>query len=176
MSGVTWVYIMLGIYVVYAFWEGMKGFFAEKTTAGYAIGGRSVPFIAFLMAATAASFSGWTFIGHPGLIWRDGSGLRLRVVLRADNPHQRHLLRQAPVAARQALRVHHARRHVRLLFQQRALALPGGHCGPAVFPVLLGGADDGLGGAVSMGRRRSPSFMAPGSWPSSSGSTSARAA
>jgi SSS family solute:Na+ symporter len=24
------------------------------------------------MAATAASFSGWTFIGHPGLIWRDG--------------------------------------------------------------------------------------------------------
>jgi Na+/proline symporter len=50
----------------------MKGFFKEKTAAGYAIGGRSVPFIAFLMAATAASFSGWTFIGHPGLIWRDG--------------------------------------------------------------------------------------------------------
>ncbi|HWR93562.1 MAG TPA: sodium:solute symporter family protein, partial [Desulfobacterales bacterium] len=72
MSGVTWVYIMLGIYVAYSFWEGMKGFFAEKTSAGYAIGGRSVPFIAFLMAATAASFSGWTFIGHPGLIWRDG--------------------------------------------------------------------------------------------------------
>jgi Na+/proline symporter len=72
MSGVTWVYIMLGIYVVYSFWEGMKGFFAEKTSAGYAIGGRSVPFIAFLMAATAASFSGWTYIGHPGLIWRDG--------------------------------------------------------------------------------------------------------
>ena len=72
MSGVTWVYIMLGIYVLYSFWEGMKGFFAEKTSAGYAIGGRSVPFLAFLMAATAASFSGWTYIGHPGLIWRDG--------------------------------------------------------------------------------------------------------
>jgi len=72
MSGITWVYIMLGIYVAYAFWQGLKGFFAEKTSAGYAIGGRSVPFIAFLMAATAASFSGWTFIGHPGLIWRDG--------------------------------------------------------------------------------------------------------
>ena len=72
MSGITWVYIMLGIYVIYAFWQGLQGFFAEKTSAGYAIGGRSVPFIAFLMAATAASFSGWTFIGHPGLIWRDG--------------------------------------------------------------------------------------------------------
>jgi len=72
MSAVTWVYICLGLYIVYAFYEGMKGFFKEKTSAGYAIGGRSVPFIAFLMAATAASFSGWTFIGHPGLIWRDG--------------------------------------------------------------------------------------------------------
>ena len=30
------------------------------------------PFIAFLMAATAASFSGWTFVGHPGLIWKVG--------------------------------------------------------------------------------------------------------
>jgi Na+/proline symporter len=72
MSAVTWVYILLGVYIVYATYEGMKGFFREKTAAGYAIGGRSVPFIAFLMAATAASFSGWTFIGHPGLIWRDG--------------------------------------------------------------------------------------------------------
>ncbi len=72
MSAVTWVYILLGVYIVYSTYEGMKGFFREKTAAGYAIGGRSVPFIAFLMAATAASFSGWTFIGHPGLIWRDG--------------------------------------------------------------------------------------------------------
>ncbi len=72
MSGTTWVYIMLGLYIIYAFYWGIKGYVTEKTSAGYAIGGRSIPFIAFLMAATAASFSGWTFIGHPGLIWRDG--------------------------------------------------------------------------------------------------------
>jgi solute:Na+ symporter, SSS family len=72
MSGVTWVYIMLGLYIVYCVYMGMKGFFSETTSSGYAIAGRSIPFIAFLMAATAASFSGWTFIGHPGLIWRDG--------------------------------------------------------------------------------------------------------
>ncbi len=72
MSGTTWVYIMLGIYIIYCFYWGLKGYFSEKTSAGYAIAGRSIPFIAFLMAATAASFSGWTFIGHPGLIWRDG--------------------------------------------------------------------------------------------------------
>lgn len=72
MSGNTWVYIFLGIYIVYCFYWGLKGYFTEKTSSGYAIAGRSIPFFAFLMAATAASFSGWTFIGHPGLIWRDG--------------------------------------------------------------------------------------------------------
>ncbi len=72
MSGKTWVFIMLGIYIVYCFYWGLKGYFTEKTSSGYTIAGRSIPFFAFLLAATAASFSGWTFIGHPGLIWRDG--------------------------------------------------------------------------------------------------------
>lgn len=72
MGGATWVYIMLGIYIIYCFYWGLKGYFTEKTSSGYAIAGRSIPFFAFLLAATAASFSGWTFIGHPGLIWRDG--------------------------------------------------------------------------------------------------------
>ncbi len=72
MSGTTWVYIFLGLYIVYCFYWGLKGYFTEKTSSGYAIAGRSIPFFAFLLAATAASFSGWTFIGHPGLIWRDG--------------------------------------------------------------------------------------------------------
>jgi solute:Na+ symporter, SSS family len=72
MSGTTWVYIFLGIYIIYCFYWGLKGYFTEKTSSGYAIAGRSIPFFAFLMAASAASFSGWTFIGHPGLIWRDG--------------------------------------------------------------------------------------------------------
>ncbi len=72
MGHTTWVYIMLGIYIIYCFYWGLKGYFTEKTSSGYAIAGRSIPFFAFLLAATAASFSGWTFIGHPGLIWRDG--------------------------------------------------------------------------------------------------------
>jgi Na+/proline symporter len=71
-TSTTWVYIFLGIYIIYCFYWGLKGYFTEKTSAGYSIAGRSIPFAAFLMAATAASFSGWTFIGHPGLIWRDG--------------------------------------------------------------------------------------------------------
>lgn len=72
MGDTTWVFIMLGLYIIYCFYWGLKGYFTEKTSSGYAIAGRSIPFFAFLLAATAASFSGWTFIGHPGLIWRDG--------------------------------------------------------------------------------------------------------
>jgi len=71
-TSTTWVYIFLVLYIIYCFYWGLKGYFTEKTSAGYAIAGRSIPFFAFLLAATAASFSGWTFIGHPGLIWRDG--------------------------------------------------------------------------------------------------------
>ncbi len=71
-SKIMWVWGLLILYIIYCFWWGLKGFFSEKTQSGYAIAGRSIPFIAFLMAATAASFSGWTFIGHPGLIWQAG--------------------------------------------------------------------------------------------------------
>jgi len=72
MSGSTWVYIMLGLYIVYCFYWGLKGYFTEKTSAGYAIAGRSIPFFAFLLASTAASFSGWTFVSHPGAIFLSG--------------------------------------------------------------------------------------------------------
>ena len=34
--------------------------------------GRSISIWVFVLAATATSFSGWTFMGHPGLIYRDG--------------------------------------------------------------------------------------------------------
>jgi len=68
----TWVWIFLGLYVVYCFYWGLRGYFTEKTSSGYTLGGREIPMIAFLMAATAASFSGWTTVGHPGLIWSAG--------------------------------------------------------------------------------------------------------
>ncbi len=72
MSGVTWVWIMLIVYIIYCVYWGIEGAIKAKTTTQYTIAGRQIPMIAFLLAATAASFSGWTFIGHPGLIWRDG--------------------------------------------------------------------------------------------------------
>lgn len=72
MSGVTWVWILLIAYIIYCIYWGIEGAIKSKTTAQYTIAGRQIPMLAYLLAATAASFSGWTFVGHPGLIWRDG--------------------------------------------------------------------------------------------------------
>ncbi|MEE8483181.1 MAG: sodium:solute symporter family protein [Nitrospinota bacterium] len=43
-----------------------------KSASDYFIAGRSISIWVFVLAATATSFSGWTFMGHPALVWRDG--------------------------------------------------------------------------------------------------------
>jgi Na+/proline symporter len=43
-----------------------------KTASDYFLAGRQLSLWVFVLAATATSFSGWTFMGHPGLIYRDG--------------------------------------------------------------------------------------------------------
>jgi Na+/proline symporter len=43
-----------------------------KSASDYFIAGRTIPIWVFVLAATATSFSGWTFMGHPGLLYRDG--------------------------------------------------------------------------------------------------------
>ena len=43
-----------------------------KSATDYFVAGRRLGLWVFVLAATATSFSGWTFMGHPGLIYRDG--------------------------------------------------------------------------------------------------------
>jgi Na+/proline symporter len=51
---------------------GFKGMKMTKTASDYFIAGRRLSMWVFILAATATSFSGWTFMGHPGLVYRDG--------------------------------------------------------------------------------------------------------
>ena len=54
------------------FW-GIKGAQQAKTAFGlFSFQEEKLPMWVFVLAATATSFSGWTFLGHPGLIYRDG--------------------------------------------------------------------------------------------------------
>ena len=68
----TWLVLFVGLYWAYCLFWGIKGARRSKTSADYFVAGRSIGIWVFVLAATATSFSGWTFIGHPGKIFTDG--------------------------------------------------------------------------------------------------------
>lgn len=67
-----WLFIFVLAYWAYCIAMGIKGARMAKSASDYFIAGRSIPIWVFVLAATATSFSGWTFMGHPGLLYRDG--------------------------------------------------------------------------------------------------------
>jgi len=72
MEKLIWLAIFtLGYWSYCVFW-GVKGARSTKTASDYFIAGRSIGMWVFVLAATATSFSGWTFVGHPGSIYGVG--------------------------------------------------------------------------------------------------------
>ena len=69
---IYWLFGFVAAYWAYCIAMGSKGARMSKTASDYFIAGRSIPIWVFVLAATATSFSGWTFMGHPGLLYRDG--------------------------------------------------------------------------------------------------------
>jgi Na+/proline symporter len=69
---VIWLFALTGVYWSYCLFWGVKGYLRARTASDYFIAGRTIPTWVFVLAATATSFSGWTFVGHPALVWRDG--------------------------------------------------------------------------------------------------------
>ena len=69
---VVWLFIFVLLYWAYCIYWGIKGAASAKTASDYFIAGRGISLWVFVLAATATSFSGWTFVGHPGLEYRDG--------------------------------------------------------------------------------------------------------
>ncbi|MFV1997660.1 MAG: sodium:solute symporter [Acidiferrobacterales bacterium] len=69
---IVWLFVFVTLYWGYCIFWGIKGAMSAKTASDYFIAGRSISLWVFVLAATATSFSGWTFMGHPGLLYRDG--------------------------------------------------------------------------------------------------------
>jgi Na+/proline symporter len=69
---IVWLFAFVAVYWAYCLFWGFRGAVRARTSADYFVAGRSIGIWVFVLAATATSFSGWTFIGHPGLILRDG--------------------------------------------------------------------------------------------------------
>ncbi len=68
----VWLFIFVILYWGYCIFWGIKGALSARTASDYFIAGRRISLWVFVLAATATSFSGWTFMGHPGLLYRDG--------------------------------------------------------------------------------------------------------
>jgi Na+/proline symporter len=71
-SHVYWLFFFVLLYWGYCITIGVTGYLKAKKGTDYFIAGRSLNIWVFVLAATATSFSGWTFVGHPALMWRDG--------------------------------------------------------------------------------------------------------
>ncbi len=69
---VVWLFVFVAVYWAYCIFWGIKGALSAKTASDYFVAGRQISLWVFILAATATSFSGWTFMGHPGLVYRDG--------------------------------------------------------------------------------------------------------
>ena len=69
---VIWLFVFVVLYWAYCIFWGIRSARMAKTASDYFIAGRSISLWVFVLAATATSFSGWTFMGHPGLVYRDG--------------------------------------------------------------------------------------------------------
>ena len=71
-SKLIWLAGFVGLYWAYCLYWGFKGAKSAKTSSDYFLASRSLGVWVFVLAATATSFSGWTFVGHPGKIFTDG--------------------------------------------------------------------------------------------------------
>lgn len=69
---ISWIFLFVMLYWAYCVFWGIRGAQSSLTAVDYFTAGRRLPFWVFIFAATATSFSGWTFIGHPGLTYVDG--------------------------------------------------------------------------------------------------------
>jgi Na+/proline symporter len=71
-ASVVWLFVFVLAYWTYCITMGVKGYISAKTASDYFIAGRTLPTWVYVLAATATSFSGWTFMGHPGLLYVSG--------------------------------------------------------------------------------------------------------
>ncbi len=69
---IVWLFAFLILYWGYCIFWGARCGFRATTASDYFVAGRRLPIWLFVMAVTTTSFGAWSFIGHPGLVFRDG--------------------------------------------------------------------------------------------------------
>lgn len=67
-----WLGIFAVLYWAFCLFGGARGAVRVHSAGDYFISGRRLSMWVFVLATTAASFSGWTFIQHPGRVFSGG--------------------------------------------------------------------------------------------------------
>ena len=69
---IAWIFGGMILYWLYCIIWGIAGARRAHTATDYFLAGGQLSALLFTLVATATCFSGWTFIGHPGLTYTDG--------------------------------------------------------------------------------------------------------
>ena len=71
-ESVSWLVVFVMLYWAFCFFWGIRALRRAHTASDYFIYSRNLSPWVFALAATGVCFGGWAFIGHPGLVFRDG--------------------------------------------------------------------------------------------------------
>ena len=71
-DNLSWLFIFIAIYWSYCFFWGIRAMRRAPTADAYFLANRSLSPWVFALAATAVTLASWTFMGFPGLVYRDG--------------------------------------------------------------------------------------------------------
>ncbi len=68
----VWLCAFVSAYWAYCIYWGVTAARMAGTGVDFLLADRRLPPWLFVVSATAMSFSGWTFLGHPAMVFRDG--------------------------------------------------------------------------------------------------------
>lgn len=69
---VTWIFLFMMMYWGYCIFWGIKGALSSRTASDFFVTRQQLPFWVFVFAVTATTYSGWVFLGDPGLVYTNG--------------------------------------------------------------------------------------------------------
>ena len=68
----VWLLVALALYSAFCLYWGVSVASHAQDAKSFFLADRRLPAWVFVLAATGVSFSGWIFLGHPDIIYRDG--------------------------------------------------------------------------------------------------------
>ena len=71
-DSITWLLIFLLLYWAYCFFWGIRALRRANTASDFFLANRNLSPWVFALSITAVTLAGWSFMGYPALVFRDG--------------------------------------------------------------------------------------------------------